>query len=232
MHPNCPTNMSPDWIARVLAGNPWAVLEDNCLRTPPLRIGFPHLDKPQAAQEDDGADKYTVSGLLQEAGSDGPLKDACAKAGFAEWGEQFGNFVSQPNFHKPFKDQGEKTQYEGFVAGLPYFTASGQRKPSFVMQNMAPYTGLIYPGLWAFLIVRPFTYNRMNKQGVVVKRGIGVGLQSLMFICDDKEFGGSTVDVNKAFAGVKIEAGVNPAAAFGQTPQTTGAPASPANVFG
>lgn len=228
-----PTNMSQDWIARVVANNPWADLGDGVLRTPPSRVSFPHVDKPQAAMEEGGKDKYTATFLLLPGSDDMALKNQCAKVGQEQWGDQFVQLVGNPNFHKPFKMQDEKAgKYEGYVPGLPYFTASGERKPSFVMQNMAPYTGLIYPGMWVFGLVRPFTFETKNKQGVIVKRGIGVGLQSLMFIADDKEFGGSSVDVQKGFAGVNIEANVNPNAAFAQTGAAPQQVAAAGGVFG
>ncbi len=216
-----PTNMTPDWIARVIAANPWTPTTAGCLRTPPLRIGFPHVDKAQKSDNDEGEskEKYSVAALLQPGSDDVPLRQLCAQLGQEKWGDLFASYAQSSTFHKPFKDQGEKSQYEGFVPGLPYFSANGERKPAFVTQNMSPYVGRIYPGLWAFLEVRPFTFERRNKQGSVVKRGIGVGLQSLMFIADDVEWGGGGSDPTQAFAGVKIDANVNPSAAFGAVAQ-------------
>ena len=43
------------------------------------------------------------------------------------------------------------------------------------------------------------------------------GLQSVMIIADDEEFGGGTANPHEAFAGVNIEADVNPSDAFGSS---------------
>jgi hypothetical protein len=210
-----PTRMTPAWIQRVIADNPFRELDDGNMLSAPCRIGFPHLEKPQKAMEDGKADKYAVSCLWQPGTDDLPLKLLTARVAVEKWGQAaFDQYRASPNFHNPFKDQAEKSQYEGFVPGLGFVTATGERKPSVVMQNNAPYTGRIFPGQWAFTILRPFTFETKNKAGVVVKRGLGMGLQSVMIICDDEEWGGGAVDTSTAFAGVKIDVSVNPSAAF------------------
>lgn len=210
-----PTNMTPDWITRVVQANPFTALDGGNIRTCPVRLGFPHLEKPQKALEDGKADKYAATALYPMAGiNDAPLRDQGRRVAQEKWGDKFLDYAKDPNFHMPWKDQGDKSQYEGFVPGLGYFTANGERKPQIVMQNGAPYTGRIYPGQWAFLIVRPFAFETKNRNGSVLKRGIGLGLQSVMIVCDDTEFGGGSIDTAKAFAGVQIDANVNPSDAF------------------
>lgn len=227
-----PTTKSADWVRRVIAENPCRAIDGGNYVTCPVRFGFPNVDKAQPAMDDDGKPKYTLTPLFQ-AGSDiSPLKQALAETAQAEWGSQLEQYMALDNFHKPIKDQGSK-QYDGFTPGLPFFTASSERKPAVVMQNMAPFTGRVYPGQWGILIVRPFAFNRRNKQGVVVKRGLSFGLQSVMIVADDTEFGGGSVDPHKAFAGVKIDADVNPSAMFGQAAGTDGAKApTAADLFG
>lgn len=229
-----PTNMSPDWIQRVISLNPCLELEGSNVRTCPVRLGFVHLDKPQPAMEAGKADKYSVTCLFQAGADIQVLKDVAMRVGVEKWGETaFMNYAKSSNFHNPFKDQGDKAQYEGFDAGNPYIVATGERKPSVVRQNMSPYEERTYSGQWAMAIVRPFAFETLNGQKVVVKRGLSFGLQSVMIIAEDTEFGGGGVDVNAAFAGVQVDTNVNPADSFGKTPGTAGAdaPAAP-GVFG
>jgi hypothetical protein len=229
---DAPTRMTPDWIARVIQQNPLKELEGDNIRLCPARIGFPHLDKPQKAMEDGKADKYTATILFQPGTDLSLAKTIAARVGEAKWGAQFASHAQGQNFHNPFKDQGEKTQFQGFVPGLPFITATAERKPPLVMQNLAPYAGLIYPGFWAICVVRPFAFETKNKQGAVLKRGLSFGLQSIMHIADDEEWGGGGVDASTAFAGVQVDANVNPAAAFGAAGETAGEHAAAASVFG
>lgn len=223
-----PTTKSAAWIQRVIAENPCRALSDGTdnIVTCPVRLGFPYLVTPQKPQDEDGGKpKYSATLLFQPGSNIDVIKAAMAAKAQAEWGTQLEQFMAMDNFHKPIKDQRIKA-YDGFVPGLPCITATAnyldkngsvRSPPPVVMQNMAPYTGRIYPGIWAICIINPFCFNVRNKQGVVLKRGLGFGLQSAMIVADDTEFGGGTVDPAKAFAGVKIDSDVNPSAMFDQT---------------
>ena len=209
-----PTKMTADWVRRTIDANPCRKLDGGNILTCPVRLGFPHLEKPQKAMEDGKADKYSAVLLFQPGADISLIKTAMGEVGAEKWGDKLAAYAQGANFHNPIQDQGLKSQYEGFVAGLPMITANGERKPPVVMQNMAPYTSRIYPGLWAICVVRPFTFETKNNQGAVLKRGLGFGLQSVMIIADDEEWGGGSVDPHTAFAGVKLEANVNPSAMF------------------
>ena len=209
-----PTKMTADWIKRTITDNPCRKLEGGNVLTCPVRLGFPHLETPQKAMDEGKADKYSAVLLFQEGSDISLIKTLMAEVGQEKWGDKLSTYVGSDNFHNPIQDQGGKAQYEGFVAGLPLITATGERKPPVVMQNMAPYTSRIYPGLWAICVIRPFPFETKNKQGAVLKRGLGFGLQSVMIIADDEEWGGGSVDPHTAFAGVKLEANVNPSAMF------------------
>ena len=85
------------------------------------------------------------------------------------------------------------------------------RQPPFVDQRLAPIVdeAKAYPGAWVMLSIRPLAYDKG------VNKGVSFGLQSVMFICDDKDLGGASANPNRDFAGVSITNDVNPAAAFG-----------------
>jgi hypothetical protein len=213
---DAPTKMTLDWIKRTIDNNPCRVLEGGNILTCPVRGGFVHLDNPQKAMEDGKPDKYAYTLLFQPGSDISVLKQEMARVGQEKWGDKFIEYVKGDSFHNPIQDQGGKSQYQGFVEGLPCITATGERKPPVVQQNMAPYTGRTYSGQWAMVVIRPFTFETKNRAGAVLKRGLGFGLQSVMIIADDEEFGGGSVDPHKAFAGVKLEANVNASAMFGE----------------
>lgn len=214
-----PSEKTAAWVQRVVTENPCKEIDGGNVVTCPIRFGFPNLEKPQKAMEEGRPDKYTLTLLFQPGSDVGPIKAKMMEVAKAEWGSDLEKFVASDSFHNPIQDQGKKA-YDGFIAGLPFITATSERKPAVVMQNMAPYTGRIYPGQWGIIVIRPFAFNTRNKGGTVMKRGLGFGLQSVMIVADDTEFGGGSVDPRTAFAGVKIDSDVNPAAMFGKTGDT------------
>lgn len=211
------TNKSPEWVQRVLKDNPCRLAEGGNITTCPVRLSFPYLITPQKAMEDGKPDKYAAT-LLFPMGADlSVIHTEMQRVAVEKWGDQLAAYMQSDGFHKPIKDQAEKAKYAGYIAGAKCITATGERKPSLVDQRMAPIVdpSKVYPGVWAICSIRSFTFETRNKQNVVLKRGLGFGLQSVMIIADDVEFGGGFVDPNVAFSGVKIDADVNPSAMFG-----------------
>ena len=204
-----PTDKSPEWIKNVIERNPCKVIADGNILTCPVRMGFVHLDKPQKAMEEGKDDKYSVTLLFQEGSNVSVLADALRKCGAEKWGDQFANHSKSSSFHNPIKDQGDKFQYEGFVSGNRFVVATGTRKPEVRRPNGSPHTDHTFSGQWAMAVIRPFAWETRNSQGVVLKRGLSFGLQGVLILADDIEFGGGGVDLNKAFAGVQIDTDVN-----------------------
>lgn len=227
MSENSPSLMSPDWIERVISQNPCQDIGNGNFRTVPHRIGFPHLFTAQAPLDDGGKSKFSVVHIFQSNAGVDVLKAAAMAVGAEKWGDKFAEYATAASFRNPFQDQALKAKYEGFTAGLISITSSGERRPALVDQREAPIVDptKVYPGAWAICVIRPFAFETKNKQGSVLKRGLGFGLQSVMIVADDTEFGGTGVDVRTAFAGVKIDAAVNPSAAFGTDGHTAGAEA-------
>ena len=212
---NAPTEKTAAWISRAVADNPCRELDNDNIVTCPVRLGFPYLDKPQKAMEDGKEDKYSATLLFPEGADLSVIKGVLARIGQAEWGDQLRSYMQQDSFYNPIQDQAKKDRFEGFTPGQFFITANGTHKPGVVMPNLSPYTGRIYPGIWAICVIRPFVFNTRNREGKVIKRGLGCGLQQVMIVADDVEFGGGSIDVAKAFAGIKIESEINPNAAFG-----------------
>lgn len=219
-----PTDKDDAWIASTVQRNPFKRYpnpdtgkdEGNWL-TAPARLSFGHLFKPQEAMEEGGKPKYSASFLFPQGVDLAAFRQDLNRVGQEKWGDQFAVHAKNPNFHKPLKDQEEKAQYEGYVVGHQFFTASGERRPQVTTVRGAPITdeAVMHAGVWVIGIVRPFAFEAKNRQGAIVKRGVSVGLQAICFIADDKEFGGGAVDAVKAFAGVQVEGeAYDPNAAF------------------
>ena len=208
-----PTEKTEAWIRTTVERNPFRPHVDATGKptgnwvTAPARLSFPHLFKAQAAMEDGGKDKFSATFLFPEGVVFDPFRKVINQVGAEKWGDQFAAYAKTESFSRPLKDQGAKLQYEGYVEGHMFFTASGERRPPVTNARGAPLVDetKVYPGVWVIGIVRPFAFEARNKQGVVVKRGISIGLQAVCVVADDKEFGGSGVDPTTAFAGVQIE---------------------------
>lgn len=215
---DAPTNKTAEWIHNAVTKNPCILLDDGNIRTCPVRLSFTQqVFKPEAFEEG-GEKKYNCTFLLPASADLTLLRQQLAAAGQAEWGDKFEEYLQADGFAKPLQDQARKKQFEGYVPGSFFFTASGKRKP--IVQNA---NGALIPdddskvqaGFWAFAIVNTYPFNyRKTPNGPVIKRGLGFGLQAIRMIAEDHVFGGSYVDAEKAFAGVDIDADVNPTGLF------------------
>ena len=222
------TNKSDEWIAEVVRNYPSILMDDGNIRTCPVRLTFPALFKGN--ENDDGELVYGTGLLFPLNAPADAYVDACyqlVQANLPEALQEGG-----PNVHNPLHDQGEKAaRYDGYVPGALLITANSQQRVPVVDQRMAPITdqGRVYPGVWAICQLRPYWFNIKQK-----KKGPTFGLNAVMIVADDEDISGSSVDVNKVFGGIKIEAGLAPSAAFGNAAiggaTAGGAPAR--NLFG
>lgn len=213
---DAPTNKTAEWIHNAVKKNPCILLEDGNIRTCPVRLGFPHLFVPQPAMDEGKKPKYGATLLFPASADLTILREALAKCGAEKWGDKFTDYIGEESFHKPLQDQGKKKQFQGFVPGQFFVTATGERKP--IVQDtrgaLVVEEDRVQPGFWAFSIINPFAFETRNKAGVVVKRGLSFGLNAVRLIAEDVTFGGSSIDPEKAFAGIDIEADVNPSGMF------------------
>jgi hypothetical protein len=208
------TNMTPEWIANVLKNYPCQEILDEHgrptgnYRTCPGRMSFPNIFKRSKPIPPNTEGKFGLNFIFPEGANLSVLKKACAAVAKERW--TTAGTAQSPKLRTPFKDGDEMGKYDGYV-GRTFITATGDRQPPFVDQRLAPIVdeAKAYPGAWVMLSIRPFAYDKG------VNKGVSFGLQSVMFICDDKDLGGTSANPNRDFAGVSITNDVNPAAAFG-----------------
>lgn len=203
------TRMTDEWILDAWRRNPCVKLDNGNCRTGPVRLSFPNIFQKGKAIEEGKEPKYGSS-LLFPAGVDiSALRAEATAVALAKWptaGQPGG-----PSLHSPFKDQAEKAgQYEGYLPGSIYMSCYAERKPPAVDSRLSPLVDetKIYPGVWAIATIRCFDFD------VKVKKGISFGLQSVMIIADDTEWGGGGSDPTKDYAGISIDQTVNPASLF------------------
>ena len=108
-------------------------------------------------------------------------------------------------------------KYAGYETGGTFITAISDQKPPVVDQRLAPVVEKekAASGFWAMVTIRPFAYDKG------VNKGVSFGLQSVMIIAEDVVFSGGASNPNADFAGVNIDASVNPAAGFGEGAATS-----------
>lgn len=236
------TNMTPDWIERALKTIPCTkIMKDGVwtgnIRTCPVRLSFPNIFHRSKPIPPNTEGTYGAV-LLFPLGADISLLRAeqqrIALENWPDAGKPGG-----PKLYNAIRDQdidgkgnaGESERYMGYVKGAMRIGANANRLVPCVDQNMAPIVeeDRVYPGVWAVCSLSCFPFNKG------VNKGPTFGLQSVMIIADDQNIGGTgQANPNTDFAGVKIDANLNPAAAFGAEGLTAGAtePASAADIFG
>lgn len=226
---------SAEWVAKVVAANPMQKIMnlqtgawDGNIRTCPVRLNFFHnsLHVPVRGTNDDGTQRDTATFEIQM------LFPPCAtdQVNSVLWPEVYAlmrsSFPANINpqgepfgLKSPIREQAEKQNYAGFTPGGLVVRATTQFKPPVVDSANNPIvdTSRAYPGVWALVSFNLFAY---PKPGSKFKgnRGVSAGLQAVMIIADDTPLAGGAVDTKTQFAGVNIDAGFDPAKAFGSAP--------------
>jgi hypothetical protein len=227
------SRMPDEWVRDAVARNPVQKMANGNYRTCPVRLAFAHVVKPNPhAKNDDGTPKdkpsYEVTALFPPGGLEQlnavlwPDIIAALRADFpanfnAQTGQPFGLHCP------PWRDQAEKQQYAGYTPGLPFARMTTQFKPQIVDPAMNPIVdeGRVYAGVWAILAFNTFVFGKSPPRP---KKGLSLGLQSVMIIADDEKLAGGAPDAAEQFAGVSVSAQFDPGSAFGAPP---GAPAAP-----
>lgn len=210
------SRMTREWIQRVWADNPCRMLDNGNMITGPVRLAFANIlerGKPQPPKTEgsfgavllfpEGVDlsvpKAQVLDLIKEN----------APAALA-------NQALADRLNKPLKKQDtfvdkEGRLYDGFVDGRVCISANSGSQPPCVDMGMAPIIDKkhVYSGVWAIVTLAPKWFD------VSTNKGPTFYLQSVMVVADDENLGGTgSANPNSDFAGVKIDAAVNPSAAF------------------
>ena len=151
--------------------------------TPEFRVSFPAVFKPKRQKGDATSEpKYGLTMLFPKGADLSKLKAAAQEAVKEKWGDK-----PPKNLRSPFRDQGEK-EYEGYVEGAVFVSASSKQKPGLVdrqRQDIIDETEF-YPGCYARATIRAFAYDNNGNKGVAF------GLNNVQKLRDGDPLGGRT----------------------------------------
>lgn len=155
---------------------------DDLVTTPEFRASFVYVFRP-GKPDQHGKQKYAITMLFPANADLSPMKRLAHAAIVKKWGADTSKWPS--NLRQPFRDQGEKS-FEGYVKGCKFVTASSDRRPGIVDQNVAPIIdeSRVYSGCWCRASVRAYTYDQQGN------RGVSFGLQNVQLIRDDQPLAG------------------------------------------
>lgn len=135
------------------------------VKTPEFRVSFPNLFKARAAEEGQ-TPKFSVVMLFPKGADLKELK----KAAHAACVDAFGKDETKwpKNLRNPFRDQGEKGEYEGYEAGAVFISASSKIKPGVVDSKVQAITDEVevYAGCYGRATVNAYTYSVKGNTGV------------------------------------------------------------------
>ena len=219
------SNVDDAWLREVMTKNPPRLLENGRIFTGPVRLGYAALFKPDAKTNDDGKvrEDFQATFLFPLGTNMQVFQDTWTERARAKFAEYFAPDGSAVGLHSPFHDQKEKAfgskPRPGYVPGAIFMYCSSQYKPNIFDANKQVITDerRIYSGCWVYGVVRPYTYGEKRD---AKKRGVGFGLDTLMFLLDDEKlFGGAGgTDADTAFGHVSITATANVADKFNAMP--------------
>jgi hypothetical protein len=203
------TEMTVQWIVDTTKKHPPKKLDNgNCL-SGLVRLSFAHLFELPKPKEGI-TPKYGANLIFPPTADLLVLKDACAEAARTKW-PNFGQ-AGGPKLRTPFKDQSEMFgRFKGFGEEGQYIIVTSDERRPVVDQRMQAITDKTRAasGFWAIVSIRPFVYDKG------VNKGVSFGLQSTMIVAEDTVLSGGGSNPQADFAGVSIDASVNPAEAFG-----------------
>lgn len=216
------STMTTEWIQRVWEKIPCVKLDDIHYRTGPVRLAFANILERGKPMPPKTEGSFGAVLLFPEGADISILKLARKELVTEKAPAALTNEAILKKLNNPFKDQGDFVNsksptgelYDGFVAGRACISANSNSQPQCVDQRMVPVTDKkdVYSGCWVIPILTAKWFD------VGTNKGPTFYLDSVMVVAHDENIGGTGgVNVNKAFAGVEIDADVNPAAAFGET---------------
>jgi hypothetical protein len=221
------SRMTREWVERVWADNPCVLLDNGNIRFVARAAFVSVLERPKPGA--DGKERaFGLVALLPDLG--GPVNiDALKKAVMDIYAEKapaaLNSAELRAKLNQPIKAQDgyvdkEGKLYDGFVPGRLCISAnSSKSKPPVVDLNGSPIVekSQIYSGCWVIVAVKPAWFD------VDTNKGPTFYLQSVMVIAHDENLGGAGQgNPEQDFKGVKVDASVNPAGAFGVDAATAG----------
>jgi len=214
------SDMDPKWIEDMWAKFPCQKVvdpngvENGNFRTGPVRGSFLNIFERSKPIAPNPQGKFTATALFPPAADLTVLKQAATETALSKWptaGQQDG-----PTLHTPFRQQAEKSNLDGYTPGGIFVVGvADQRQPYIVDSRGVPITDRTQAqsGYWYLMVLRPFTFDSG------LKKGVSFGLNGLMMIAKDREFGGGGSSPASDFHGVSIDtsaqaASVNAASLF------------------
>lgn len=199
--------MDKDILANLMRRFPMKEMPNGTIRTPPVRLSFPHLGKPRA--DDRGNDKFEAT-LLFPLGADLTiLNKAVEKAVIEKFGDKAMALVQAGSIDWPIKDQGKRLNaqtgelWEGMVPGAKVCAARTTVKPRIMDRNASEIDGdAIYPGCWCLVTVHAWA-GEFREDGAVKKRFGSIGLNNVQLVADDERLGsGGGTNPNDEFEAI------------------------------
>ena len=223
------TRLTEAFITKMVAANPSILLPSGNLRLPPARLSFPNLAKKGTATNDDGTPREGSFGANLLFTPDADLT-AAAMERKKKLAEFFPTNPTGAGMKSPFRDQADRVAPSeggqnvkgktttGYVPGAKVITPNANRRPSLstlVNGKAAAFLGsddeiekTFYAGCWVVPFVNVFHGRNAKNPGAFF------GLQGVLKVCDDTEFGGTSMDMNEAAAGLTIDGSFDPASSF------------------
>ncbi len=177
--------------------------------TPKARLSYPYLLEPSpTSKTKDGKNKYTLAILIPPSADISMLKKAAGEAAIEEFGaEKVKTLMGLGQFNTPFLDAFAKSRTEKNPAGDEQFRdwvlirATSVQKPGIVdaSANNIDDASQVYPGRWACVSLRPFTYQARAGGHA----GVSFGLQNVQLLDHDTPLAGSAVRAEDEFSPVE-----------------------------
>ncbi len=177
--------------------------------TPKARLSYPYLlNTNPNAKTRAGKEKYTLSILIPPSADISMLKKAAGEAAIEEFGEEkIKTLMGLGQFNTPFLDAFAKSRTEKNPVGDEQFKgwtmirATSMQKPGIVdaSANNVDDASQIYPGRWACVSLRPFTYPAQAGGHA----GVSFGLQNVQLLDHDTPLAGSVVRAEDEFEPVE-----------------------------
>lgn len=203
-----------DWITRTMQSVPIQRVINQTTGEPtgdiltgPVRLAFCNLFELPPKQQGQQSEPKYGSAILFPPGADLTIM---YEEYYKACGQTFPDYydAGTQQYHglnSPFRDQAEKLKFGGFTPGGVFMTCTSKYKPPITDTRHNPIVdpNKVYPGVWAICSINAYTYGKNPPQP---KKGVAFGLQSVMIIGDDTQFGGGAPDPKETFAGVNVTA--------------------------
>lgn len=199
------------------------LLASGNIRSPRGKLSYPYLFSPQPprrgeVQKPDAKPKYTTTLLLPPDVDLTIARNAVRDTAKEKFGDRLSDELFMKKFKLPFiKAEEVMKDFNGWTV----LRLSSVNKPGIVdhMGRAVTEPREVYAGRWAFVSINPFAYDREGN------RGVSFGVVNVQLLEHDTPLAGSSVQPEKEFAAVEIEAGAEATTA-------STAPKSAADIFG